>query len=297
MISRKAEHFRASILKEISREILFEYIPSGDILKYSYKKSDEAVNGKMYGYINDKKYAEIIHPDSQEVFTKMLEDTCKRNIRVEFETLTNICGSGYRWYNITLQSKTDIWGKVKKVVGRALDIHKFITERDLAVERAATDMMTGIFNKVTLAEKIQECLKIDGGVTCAMMMIDLDDFKYINDHYGHAVGDEVIRNVASLLQRIFDADDLIGRFGGDEFVVFMQHVSTDTVQRKAEQFRRILAHEQDDAFTLTCSIGVLIIDQAEISLDILFKKADAAMYKIKHNGKNGYHIWKSEEYQ
>lgn len=296
MIFRRAEHFRISVLKQISSEILFEYIPRGDILKYSYKKPDDTVIGKMQDYIKDKKYAYIIHPDSQEVFLKLLKDACDSDVRVEFEVLTNVCGSDYRWYSMTFQSSTNAKGKVKKVLGRAWDIHKLITERDLAVERAATDMLTGIFNKVTLAEKVQERLKIDGGVKCAMLMIDLDDFKYINDNYGHAIGDEVIRNVASLLQRIFDADDLIGRFGGDEFVVFMQNVSTETVRRKVEQFRRILSNEQDDAFVLTCSIGVLILDQAEISLDALFKKVDAAMYKIKHNGKNGYHVWQSEEY-
>jgi diguanylate cyclase (GGDEF)-like protein len=100
-----------------------------------------------------------------------------------------------------------------------------------------------------------------------------------------------------LLQRIFDADDLIGRYGGDEFLVFMQNVSTETVKKKVEQFRRFLADEHDNAFIQTCSIGVLILHEAEISLDILFKKVDAAMYKIKHNGKNGYHVWKSDEYQ
>lgn len=198
---------------------------------------------------------------------------------------------------MTIQSRMGARGKTQKVLGRAWDIHKLITERDLAVERTATDMTTGIYNKVTLAEKIQGRLNVDGGIKCAMLMIDLDDFKYINDHYGHAVGDEVIGNVASLLQRTFDADDLIGRFGGDEFVVFMQSVSTDTVRRKVEQFRRILANEQDDAYILTCSIGVLILDQVEISLDTLFIKVDAAMYKIKHNGKNGYHVWQLEEYQ
>jgi len=292
MLLRKAEHFRISILKNISREILFEYILRGDIFKYSYK-SNETVNVKIRDYIKDNKYAELIHPDSQEVFMKMLENTCNGNIRVEFEALINICGGGYRWYSITLQSKTDVWGKVKKVIGSAWDIHALITERDLAVERAATDMMTGIYNKVTMAEKVQQRLKLDGGVTCAMLMIDLDDFKYVNDHYGHAVGDEVIRNVANLLQRIFDADDLIGRFGGDEFVVFMQNVSTDTVRRKVEQFRRILANGQDDALMLTCSIGVLILDEAEISLDTLLRRVDAAMYKIKHDGKNGYHVWET----
>jgi diguanylate cyclase (GGDEF)-like protein len=296
MILTKAEYFRNSILKHISREILFEYIPRKDILKYSYKKSDKTMNGKIQGYINDKNYVKAIHPESQVFFIEMLKDACDSNTRVEFETLTNICGSGYRWYSMTLQSKTSLRGKVQKVLGRAWDIHKFITERDLAVERAATDMMTGIYNKVTLAEKIEARLKVDGGEKCAMLMIDLDDFKYVNDHYGHAVGDEVIRNVASLLQRTFDADDLIGRFGGDEFVVFMQNVSTETVQRKVEQFRRILADERDDAFILTCSIGVLILHEAEISLDTLFQKVDTAMYKIKHNGKNGYHVWTSDEY-
>jgi diguanylate cyclase (GGDEF)-like protein len=296
MILRKAEHFRVSVLKQISREILFEYIPRGDTLKYSYKKPGKTASGKIQGYIKDKKYMETIHPDSREEFLMLLEDACNRSVRVEFEVLTNICGSGYRWYSITFQSSTRAQGKVKKVFGSALDIHKLIIDRDLAIERAATDMLTGIYNKVTLTEKIQERLKADGGIKCAMLMIDLDDFKYINDHYGHAVGDEAIRNVANLLQRIFDVDDLIGRFGGDEFVVFMQSVSADTVRRKVEQFRRILSNEQDGAFMLTCSIGVLFLDETEISLDTLFKRVDAAMYKIKHNGKNGYRVWQSDEY-
>lgn len=296
MFWRENEQFRINILRQISREILFEYTPKTDTMRYQYIRPDDcSVNVTIQGYIQNKEYKKRIHPESQENFEKSFCDVLSRSIRLELEILLNLNETGYRWYRVICQSKANTKGKVIKVLGRSLDIHKVVTERDLAVKKASTDMMTGIYNKSTLFEKIQERIDLDGGAQCAMLMIDLDDFKNINDAFGHVVGDKTIQFVAILLQRIFDADDLIGRFGGDEFIVFMQNVSKDIVQKKVEQFRRILANNQGDDFTLTCSIGILFLDGVENSVDALFRKVDDAMYQNKKNGKDGYHVWRSDE--
>ena len=132
-------------------------------------------------------------------------------------------------------------------------------------------------------------------VTASMLVIDLDDFKKVNDNYGHSVGDEILVKVGKVLLSLFRSSDLISRFGGDEFIVFLPMTENkEILKKKAEQILDGVSKiriEQDPNYRPHICIGIATYPHDGDNYENLFKNADSAMYKVKHNGKNGYNFF------
>jgi diguanylate cyclase (GGDEF)-like protein len=148
------------------------------------------------------------------------------------------------------------------------------------------DGLTRVFTKNVAKKMIIETLQKQYGV---LLIIDIDHFKGCNDTYGHLYGDEVLVKVANALKSSFRMDDIIGRFGGDEFVVFMKNTSAHEVQGKVEAYQEELKRIFADR-PVTCSIGIAEAREG-ISYDTLLKNADHALYYSKENGRNQYHMY------
>lgn len=166
---------------------------------------------------------------------------------------------------------------------------------------AYTDALTGLYNRKHTEERIQASLQKETGKRRgiqAFLLMDIDFFKEINDQYGHAAGDEVLRRVGAALKGMFRKDCIVGRIGGDEFVVFLKTAADlEAVERRTGEvpalFRSLNVPELQGR-TLTCSIGVACApDQGQDYLE-LYKRADIAMYKTKEKGRNGYTIYREE---
>lgn len=163
---------------------------------------------------------------------------------------------------------------------------------------AQTDALTRAANKQSTEEKIETWLESCGQTGIhAFLMLDIDKFKNINDTGGHATGDEVLRQVGCLLQRYFRSDDIIGRIGGDEFVVFMKNAGSKAqvcsrVKRLGQLFREMEIEGVD--FPITCSIGVSFAPENGTSYMELYKYADAALYQMKKSGRDGYAVYGQE---
>lgn len=156
--------------------------------------------------------------------------------------------------------------------------------------KAERDLMTGIYNKVT-SEHLVSSLLAANDTICAMLVIDIDDFKQVNDVYGHLEGDHIICMIADLLSNHFRKTDIVGRVGGDEFLVFMSGLpSTDLARQKAENFLKLLKYEPDAAqpIHVSVSIGMAITQPRSYTYRELFKQADEALYRAKRNGKGQY---------
>ncbi|MBV9880353.1 MAG: diguanylate cyclase [Gemmatirosa sp.] len=160
---------------------------------------------------------------------------------------------------------------------------------------ATTDPLTAVLNRRALTERLtremERALRTDSAV--ALLMIDIDHFKRVNDTHGHLVGDAVLRDVAELLIGEVRMHDLVGRFGGEEFVVVLPDTDDDGAATFAERIReRIDRHEfrgRDGGATLrlTASLGVATFPAALIeSVEDLFARADAALYRAKADGRN-----------
>lgn len=157
-------------------------------------------------------------------------------------------------------------------------------------QKADTDLLTGLNNKLATERKIKEYMQKNPDGTGMMMLLDLDNFKKINDTKGHAFGDEVLRTLGKNLSPLFRASDILGRIGGDEFMVFLKGVSTredvEKQARKIVQFFRSFQAGDYVKYSATASIGVALYPRDGADFDSLYKATDAALYISKKNGKN-----------
>ncbi|MDE5939920.1 MAG: sensor domain-containing diguanylate cyclase [Lachnospiraceae bacterium] len=166
-------------------------------------------------------------------------------------------------------------------------------------DKADTDLLTGLNNKLATERKIKDYMAQNPNKQCMMFMIDIDNFKKINDTMGHAFGDEVLRSLGIQIGAIFRASDIIGRVGGDEFMVFLKDVSTDEAilkeAKKMEVFFKNFQAGEYVKYKATASIGVAVFPQEGNDFETLYKAADQGVYKAKKRGKNQLAFYRDRE--
>lgn len=195
---------------------------------------------------------------------------------------------------------------IARVDGQGEEAHLLIIFHDISQQKrqqrqllqiAHYDALTGLPNRILFSEKV-EWLKQSGfDFMFGVVFIDLDGFKAINDQYGHKIGDALLKKVAMRLTRAMRADDLLSRFGGDEFVGLIQQVPDDLLA--LEQLMSRLLHAAAKPIYLdglkmqvSCSIGVTLAHTQDFeSVDLLLRQADYAMYQAKIEGKNRFHVF------
>jgi diguanylate cyclase (GGDEF)-like protein len=127
------------------------------------------------------------------------------------------------------------------------------------------------------------------GLPLAALMLDIDHFKQVNDTYGHATGDQVIRAVAQRLAALIRPEDLLGRYGGEEFALFVRE-DAGGAAALAERLRAALAADpvptDDGPLPVTTSVGVAVLQRSDTAVDSVLARADAALYRAKHAGRN-----------
>lgn len=157
-------------------------------------------------------------------------------------------------------------------------------------ETALRDPLTGLYNRWSI-ETLPEIVEGRGGLrNAALVLLDIDHFKSVNDNYGHAVGDEAIRRCADLIRDIFGADNLIARIGGEEFIVLLPGKDLNYAYRLAERFRTTMEAEsltfQGRSVSLTASIGISQGAADSSAFPQLLEKADMCLYRAKTMGRN-----------
>lgn len=164
---------------------------------------------------------------------------------------------------------------------------------------AETDQLTGLYNKVTTERKIKEYFEENPDSQSLLFVLDIDNFKKINDTMGHAFGDEVLREIGQGLKQQFRASDIIGRAGGDEFIILLKHITEDQYiireAKKLENFFNGLQVGTYTKYSVTSSIGCAIFGRDGNTFETLYKQADEALYKAKHRGKNQLAFYKDPE--
>ena len=171
-------------------------------------------------------------------------------------------------------------------------------DRRRLMQKAEEDPLTGLLNKESTARSITDWLNEE---RCkgfqVLLMVDLDHFKEINDTYGHATGDLVLKKAAQVLRGVFRETDIVGRVGGDEFMVFLKNVGNpEVVQRLMSTLNsRIRSVTVDDLpkETLSCSIGAAFYPRHGKDFTLLYENADRALYEAKRAGRNGHAVFES----
>ncbi len=195
--------------------------------------------------------------------------------------------------NLSVEFKPAQHREISEIVEALESTASALGERNEKLSRLANhDALTGLFNRRRFAEELKkEILKVAAGKgTGALLFIDLDQFKYVNDTCGHPAGDRLIRKVADQLSRSVGDRGIVARFGGDEFVVLATEVSRRGARALAESIMedmRRLAHVEDgNVFHVHCSIGIAMISSEKLDHDALIAQADIACREAKASGRN-----------
>ncbi|MEG1560284.1 MAG: diguanylate cyclase [Clostridia bacterium] len=200
----------------------------------------------------------------------------------------------WRWTHITVQliedpSSNDI---ISCIIFRDVDESK---RAELSImERLEGDALTKLLNRETLIKRVTTLLKNSVTPTKhAIIMIDIDGFKSVNDVYGHAVGDETLVDISANMRTVLRKDDIIGRFGGDEFMICLNDIPYDSVvEKRVLQIMSILRKKIGDLVSIAGSIGIAIYPRDGCTFDELYKNADIALYNAKEKGKDDYAFYR-----
>lgn len=285
---------RHQIIMDQTNDIVFEW----DIEKDSLSFSANWEKKFHYEPIREKFFASLTY--NSHVFREDLPD-----FRNAFEQIKN--GQGYREIEARVKKTEDeyIWCRFRltaqynkegipiKAVGVIIDIDNEKRNSQQLLEKAEKDPLTKLYNKGTAHALIENFLQRGSmGKQSALMIIDIDDFKIVNDTMGHLFGDAFLMQITSDVRKLFRETDIVGRIGGDEFIAFIKDVpGEDLVFQKARQvveaFRNMPMQESWDK-PISCSIGISLFPDDGEQFQELYKKADCALYQAKKQGKNQY---------
>ena len=158
---------------------------------------------------------------------------------------------------------------------------------------ASRDPLTNVYNRRAFERKVVQYMAETDGAKGTLLLLDVDNFKDINDKYGHLAGDAVLQQLSAILTGIFRKRDIVGRWGGDEFLVFLSNISDkDVLTRRMNEMYMCL--QRKCRVPITCSIGITFVKAAGFSYIESLREADAALYISKGNGKKQYHYYGEE---
>lgn len=181
--------------------------------------------------------------------------------------------------------------RINNVLNVRRRLHHLLKKQEELIVRTQFDAMTNLYNKVTIEHKIFHMLEQYPDETHALMAIDIDNFKGVNDIFGHKMGDHIINVVAGVLSSQFDENSYIGRIGGDEFVVFMKGIgSKDEAFVKAKRIIEVIENKEGLTIpdNISISVGIAFSDGEDERYSSLFEKADNALYCAKEAGKGRF---------
>lgn len=219
----------------------------------------------------------------------------KESLCYDFMTSNNE-GASYYWMRII--ARIFYWEEDKSV--RMLiyrqNIDREKQQEMILLEKMQLDSLSGLYNKAATQTLVRRLLAQDGEQLYAFFILDIDHFKTVNDTCGHAVGDLVIEDFARRIKRQFREEDIVGRIGGDEFVVFVPMPSEQCAEGKARMLSQALHYEfshGDRCCLISTSIGVAVSPEAGTNFETLYQNADLALYQTKENGRNGYTMYRN----
>ena len=206
----------------------------------------------------------------------------------------------YLWSRVRATSVFNEEGKPTHIIGIIHDINELKNEALASRQQAQQDSLTKLLNKASAQQAVTEYLEGRSGTAlAALLMLDLDNFKSVNDTHGHLYGDAVLTQVGTTLRSLFRSHDVIGRIGGDEFMIFLKDVpSREMVAERCEllvnTFRNQL-HSLMPDLPVSVSIGCALVPTHGTAYTDLFRRADEALYNAKRKGKSQFSIYNPQE--
>ena len=285
-------------VSNLSDNMLFEYdfvketmfVSDNFKEKFSLDYSIATVNNsKFIDSLMDEEYAELYKKDINTLLKT------KDDIGGEYQ-LKDATGQSI-WVAMKAHCVTDRLGEIIRVIGVLTDINQ---EKNAAIklaERASYDFLSQLYNRNTFEREFQAELERNQNQKVAALFLDVDDFKFINDRYSHAVGDEVIKYVADVIKSKTGETGFAGRFGGDEFVLcisdpkMIENLEVLSMDIIDDLYSGYYSKTVDATLNIKASIGIAVSPEHGNDGRTLIACSDTAMYFVKKNGKANYHIY------
>ena len=295
----KAQLEMINTLTDADNEFLFDYSARTDVYTlHANEKSGLFKDVIIRDFLNNPDMTSI-YADDRDTFNEnnrqLLASPCTRIYEYRSSFMTD--SGKFEWNRAVVTSIADQNGYVINLVGRVKNIQE-TKEKELNLAlRADQDPLTGILNKGATKELIVRSLEGYAGTErkAALIMIDVDNFKSVNDNYGHSIGDEILMHVASTIMAQFKGKDIVGRVGGDEFMVFMQDIKFpgDAEGLSTSILNSIRKPYSCDGITvnITLSIGIAVCPISGTDYTELYENADRALYHTKEGGKNNFTVY------
>jgi diguanylate cyclase (GGDEF)-like protein/PAS domain S-box-containing protein len=291
-------------ISDISDNMLFEW----DFSKENMFVSDnfkEKIGLNLSGVtLNNGKFLDsLMDEDDSEKYKRDMNTLFKDKGDVGGEYKIKNASGQEMWVSMRARCVTDRLGEVLRVIGVLTDITSEKNATLKLAERASFDFLSQLYNRNTFEREFASELERSIGKKVAALFIDVDDFKFINDRYSHAVGDEVIRFVADVIKSKTGETGFAGRFGGDEFVLcisdpkLVENVEVLSMDIIDDLYSGYYSKSVDTTLNIKASIGIAIYPDHSTDGKELVGCADAAMYFVKKNGKANYHIFVPEDNQ
>lgn len=292
---------RLNTVVSISADSIFEY-SSSDKTFSLFSNSNGRFSGKRV--LNDDfeqvmKESKLIYEDDLDTFEQLCDNISGGIDRTAFE-LRFLENGEYRWHRVkmkTIRDETD--PEAFKVIGKSEDVNDMKNAEQRLIDRAERDPLTKIYNKGTTKKLIKNYLRIDSRDTFdAFIIIDVDNFKQINDTNGHLFGDGFLVELSRKMQDLFRSNDVVGRIGGDEFIVFLRGLKQIAhIEKKVKEICGIFDQLGSDKreMSFSGSLGIALFPRDGDAFDELYKRADIALYISKRAGKNCYTFYDKEK--
>ena len=285
------------ILADYSESVIFEIdVKTGNAeFNDNFKKTTGQAHF-IENFVTAVPDLDIFHPEDISVFTDALSEVTRNKKSVVAEVRMKYKDGSYLWQCGRIAPIIDDNGHVISIIGRISNIDKQKRETEHLLIKTTLDPLTSLNNKIATQTAIDDflCCKDENSLS-AMLAIDIDNFKCINDQWGHLFGDTVLTDIAILMKKLFREDDIIGRFGGDEFIVFLKDISSETFAANISEELLNLFNKTYSvggvAHNFSASIGISFYSEHGETFSQLYEKADKALYHSKKNGKNQYCVF------
>lgn len=283
---------RYQVIADQTTDIIFEWDIRGDTLflsanwhkKFGYDPLDSKISLML-------PCSEKIHSEDKEALLRIMADMRQGQNYAETEfRIANILGE-HTWCRIRATAQFDEESRPIKAVGVIIDIEEEKSRQQELLKAARQDALTGLLNKTECKHRIEEYLSGTGNG--ALLLMDLDDFKRVNDRYGHLCGDAVLSDTAAVLRKLFGAGGVTGRIGGDEFMIFLPGAGGKEALDRAGGIAELLREKRlpDPRDVICSSVGIALWPEDGETFFELYRKADKALYYSKNHGKDNVTLY------
>ncbi len=282
-----------------SNNILFEWNISNHTITFSSQWQD------IFGYdpITENILYQLsgshLHPEDVSTIFRHIHAMQTGTSYASMECRIANAEGRYLWCRIQATAAHDSAEKLMKIIGIITNIDSEKRAAKALLDRAEQDPLTKLLNKNTGRKQAEEYLSsFSNGARCALLIIDLDNFKQVNDRFGHMFGDSVLVQAAREIKQLFRSQDIICRIGGDEYMILMRGISDrELIRNRCIRLSAALGNifeNQLKDLKIGCSIGIALAPEHGNSYIELFQRADQALYQVKKQGKNSFAFYDAQ---